>query len=209
MKSARFLVVALLLMECVASCVSADTRRPARVSPTAAEWQPYESPANAQFAFLIWDSTARQSQKVRAVSLRVGRQAIPREPMRLHIYQCNGSPAAGPGADLLFYETINICPSREGAFTYDLSLSNVILPAGDFFVGLEFVVSADNFYCADTVAGYVPTGRILHPPHTRADFPTWARSGPTGWHPAPMPESRWPLYESALSVEVEPAPAKH
>ena len=29
-----------------------------------------------------------------------------------------------------------------------------------------------------------------------------------GWHRATAAENCWPLYESALSVEVEPAPAK-
>ena len=76
-------------------------------------------------------------------------------------------------------------------------------------MGLEFVVSADKFYCADTVAGYAATGRVLRPPRTQAYFRTWARSGPTAWHPAPIPENRWPFYESALSVEVEPTAAKH
>ena len=55
------------------------------------------------------------------------------------------------------------------------------------------------------VDDYVPIGPIMRPPCAFADIRTWEYVIGKGWHRANPAESCWPLYESALSVEVEPA----
>ena len=72
---------------------------------------------------------------------------------------------------------------------------------------MEYVVSGDHFWIDYHMVGYVPTGPVLHPPYVFANTRTWENTG-KGWHRVMAAENCWPLYESAISVEVEPAPAK-
>ena len=79
--------------------------------------------------------------------------------------------------------------------------------SGDsFFLGLEYTVGGDKFLCFDPMDNYTPTGPVLRPPCARPDIRTWEYVIGKGWQRATAVENCWPLYESALSVEVEPAP---
>ena len=51
-------------------------------------------------------------------------------------------------------------------------------------------------------------GKLFDSCCAQPDSRTWAYVIGIGWHRATAVENCWPLYESAISVEVEPAPAK-
>lgn len=166
---------------------------------------------DSQLAFLIQDSTIRQPYKLRAVTIRIGLNGLPREPMRLHFYQYNDHPEAPPVERLLPESScIDIAASTEGVFAYDVSSYNIMVSGTGFFVVLEYIASADKFYTTNPIENYIPTGPVLHPPCARADIRIWESKVGQGWHHATTAESYWPLYESAVSVEVEatPSPAK-
>ena len=166
---------------------------------------PIQGLPGSQIAFLIRDSTARQPHKVRALTFRIGRDGLPREPMRLRIYRFNENPEALPGEDLLL-ESFNICAAKEGVFTYDVSSYHITVSGTGFFLAVEYPVGSDKFYCQDPVVGYIPIGPVLRPPCARVDVRTWQYLIGKGWYRATPVENCWPLYESALSVEVEAAP---
>ena len=157
-----------------------------------------------QCAFLIRDSTNREPYKLRAVTLSVGRDGFGREPMRLRIYRYDEQLNAPPGDDL-FRENFVICPPNEGVFTYDLSSYDILISGTGFFLAVEYTTGSDSFYCKYPTVNYIPRGLVLHPPCTRADSRTWEYLGGSAWHQVTVAENCWPLYESALSVEVEPA----
>ena len=183
-------------------------QRPAdsvRIPPYVA--MPFQGLPGGQIAFLIQDSTVRQPHKVRTLTFRIGRNGFPREPFRVRVYQYSSHQEAPPGKDLL-EEDFLICEGKEGVFTYDVSPYDIVVSGTDFFVALEYVTGSDKFYCNDPIPNYTPTGPVLRPPCARADIRTWEYTIGKGWHRATAVENCWPLYESALSVEVEPAPAK-
>ena len=164
----------------------------------------------SQRAFLVQDSTCRQPRKLRALTFRVGNDGIDgfiRYPLRVRIYQYNG-PELPPGSDLLPENYIIIAQSA-GIFTYDLSGFDVTVSGSGFFLALKYPVGSDKVFGYDPMIGYSPIGPILHPPYLFAATRTWECSIGKGWQPVKPTESCWPLYESAISVEVEPAPAKH
>ena len=165
-----------------------------------------ESVPGSQFAFLLQDTTYQQQRKLRSITFRVGQNGLPREPFRIRIYQYNAFAEAPPGQDLL-RENILACPEKEGIITYDVSSYDIEVLGTGFYLALEPVLSSNKFYCTSAVVGYTPTGPILRPPCARADIRTWEYVIGQGWHRATTAENCWPLYESALSVEVEPAPA--
>lgn len=164
---------------------------------------------DTQLAFLIRDSTMRQPYKLRAITLRIGRDGLPREPIRLHLYQYNDRPEAPPVEQLL-PESLCISQSTEGVYSYDVSWYNIMVSGTGFFVVLEYIWGADKFYTTNPIENYVPIGPVLHPPCARADIRTWELKAGQGWHRATAAENCWPLLESAVSVEVEatPGPAK-
>ena len=166
---------------------------------------PIKGLPGTQYAFLIRDSN-NQPYKLRTVTIRVGNDRFTREPMRLRIHQYNNDSEAQPGDDLLL-ENVKICPPNAGVFTYDVSSYNIKVLGTGFFLALEYSAGSDSFYCNDEIIDYTPTGPILRPPCARADTRTWEYVIGKGWHRATAVENCWPLYESALSVEVEPAPA--
>ncbi len=164
---------------------------------------PWDGIPGSSWAFLIQDSSIHQPRRLRAITFRIGQNGFVREPFRVRLHRYNG-PAQPPGEDLLT-EIYLIDPRTEGVFSYDLSDYNVVLPAGGFFLGLEYIVGADKFYPASYMVGYTPIGPILRPPYAFADTRTWAYILGKGWQRIPAAQTCWPLYESALSVEVEPA----
>ena len=165
----------------------------------------------SQYAFLIQDSTARQPSKLKTLTFRFGPNGFPREPFRIRIYRYNG-PQQHPGEDLLT-ENVTVQDIQEGLFSFDISsyniqphaATNVFLPANGFFVSLEWMVTELRgiTYPIETP---VTTGPILRPPCARADIRTWEYVIGKGWQRATAVENCWPLYESALSVEVESVP---
>ena len=167
-----------------------------------------------QYAFLIQDSTARQPRKLKTLTFRFGTTGFPRETFRIRIYRYNG-PQQPPGEDLLT-ESITVQDVREGVFSFDMSLyniephaaDNVFLPVSRFFVALEWMVT-EMRGVINPIEAPVITGPIMRPPCVRADVRTWEYTFGKGWHRAMAAENCWPLYENALSVEVEPAPSKH
>ena len=79
-----------------------------------------------------------------------------------------------------------------------------------FYLALEPIYGSDKFYCTDSTVAYKHTGPMLRPPCSRADIRTWEYAIGKGWQRATAAENCWPLYESALSVEVAPTPpTKH
>ena len=163
-----------------------------------------------QYALLICDSLFRQPHKLRAITFKLGSQdAFPIESFRIRIYHYYGQPDAPPGDDLLV-ESITVCPeNKAGIYTFDVSPYDMVVSGKGVFLALEYVVGGDKFYCNDTLAHYTPIGPVLRPPCARPNIRTWEYTIGKGWHRATAAENCWPLYESALSVEVEPAPAKH
>ena len=174
------------------------------VSPCPSPWQ---SLPGSQRAFLIQDSSSiHQPRKLRTLTFRIGKEGFDREPFRVRIYQYNG-PDKAPGEDLLT-ENFVVSAATEGTLTYDLTDYDVKVSSNGFFLALEYVVRGDHFWLDYHMVGYVPTGPVLHPPYVFANIRTWGYAIGKGWHRATAAENCWPLYESALSVEVEPVPAK-
>ena len=157
-------------------------------------------------AFLIQNTTTQQSLKLRTISLRIGPGGFNRDPILLHIYQYNDDPEAPPGMELL-NEDFLISPREDGVLTYDISSSNIEVSGKGFFLALEYPAGGSG-YTYEPIPDYTPTGSILRPPRTQADIRTWVYKTAKGWQCVTAVENCWPLYESALSVEVEPAPAK-
>ena len=160
----------------------------------------------SQYAFFIRDTTARQPRQLRAITFRTGHAAFSREPFRLRIYQGHDNSTAPPSEELLL-ETLNIVPSQEeGVWTYDISSYNIKVSGTGFFIAMEYFVG-DIHGWEESIAKYTPTGPILRPACARADIRTWEYVIGKGWQRATSAENCWPLYESAISVEVEPAPS--
>ena len=70
---------------------------------------------------------------------------------------------------------------------------------------MEYATGSDNFYFVPYTVGYIPAGPFLRPPYSLAAARTWFYEANKGWQRIPAAQTCWPLYESALSVEVEPA----
>lgn len=180
------------------------------VSPSA---EPLFGLPGTQMAFLILDSAARQPRKLRTFTFRGGENGFPCEPFRVRIYRYDG-PEQPPGEDLLT-ENCVINNVRDGVISTDLSsyqiqphaVGNVFLPTKGFFVAFEWIVTEWRGIVAPMDA-YVPVGPVLRPPCAFIDARTWVYVIGKGWHRATAVENCWPLYESALSVEVEPAPSQ-
>ena len=175
----------------------------ARIFPYAAA--SIEVLSGFQYGFLIRDTTIYQPRKLRTVSFRVGHNAFPRVPFRIRIYRYKDHLKEPPGEDLLL-ENIMVCSVKEGVITYYVSSYDIMVAGTGFYLALEPVLGSNKFYCADSTVAYTPTGPILRPPCARADIRTWEYTIGKGWHRATAVENCWPFYESALSVEVEPAP---
>jgi len=158
----------------------------------------------SQMAFLIRDTTARQPRKLRALTLRVGKQGFPREPFRIRIYRYNGS-GQPPGEDLLT-ENIGWSPPQEGVYSVDYLPYEVMLPAEGFFIAVEYAF--DLHFLPNPIEPYVPTGLVLRPPCAFASTCTWVSVTGKEWHRATASENCWPRYESAISAEVESAPSQ-
>ena len=158
----------------------------------------------SQFAFLIRDTRSRQPRQLRTVTFNTGPAGLPQEPFRLRVYPYEKQPVAPLGPDLLL-EIIYVYPQK-GTFSYDVSLYNIVVPYTGFYLAIEYVAGCDS-HCIGLapIPNYTPTGPILRPPCARADTRTWEYETGKGWHRATAAENCWPLYESALSVEVEPA----
>ncbi|WP_345056406.1 hypothetical protein [Hymenobacter glaciei] len=158
-----------------------------------------------QYAFLIRDSTIQQPRKLKTLTFKVNHNSIPREVFQVHIYECNGLDK--PPGDYLLHGTFNICPGKEdGIFTYDVSAYEIMISKSGFFLALKGDEGGTKWICYDPMPNYTPTGSIMRPPCARADIRTWESAIGKGWQRATAVENCWPLYESALSVEVEPAP---
>ena len=173
--------------------------------PCASPWR--ELPGT-QRAFLMQNSADQQPHKLRALTLRVGKGGFIRgEWLRVRIYRYNG-PDERPGEDLLT-ENVILCLGTEGVLTY--SLYDVTVPGTGFFVALESPVGSDAFYCHDPVVGYTPTGPVLRPPYAFDDTRTWCGlnnyNTSQSWQRLPPAENCWPLYESAISAEIDAAPS--
>ena len=164
---------------------------------------PWQGLPGSQLAFLIQDSSIHQPRKLRAITFRIGENGFVREPFRIRLYRFN-APEQPPGEDLLT-ESYMISEARRETYTYDLSDYNVIIPASGFFLAVEYIVGSDKFYTQSHMVGYTPAGPLLHPPYAFADTRTWAYVFNKGWQRIPAAQTYWPRYESALSVEVEPA----
>ncbi len=166
---------------------------------------PIDGLPGSQYAFLIRDAAHRPPHKLRAVTFRIGNGWLPREPMRLHVYQCNDDPEAPPGKELT-NKNFWISSATEGEFSFDLSTDNVTISENGFFLVLEYPEAGDHMYTREPISNYTPTGPVLRPPCARTDIRTWEYSIKEGWHRATALEKCWPVYESVLSVELEPAP---
>ena len=160
----------------------------------------------SQFAFLLRDSTNRQARRLRTITFTTGPSGIPREPFKFRIYPYGNQSIAPAGTNLL-PEALYIF-SQEGTFSYDVSAYNIVVPGSGFYLTIEYFVGCDHCPSLSPLLNYGPTGPVLRPPCARADIRTWEYTIDKGWQRATAVENCWPLYESAISVEVEPAPAK-
>ena len=130
-------------------------------------------------------------------------------PFRLRIYRIDAG-SLQPTADLLTDNVVLCFPKIGETHTFDLRQYKIVLPSGDFVVGLETLVQGDKFYgCPPMLEGYHPSGVVLRPPCASAESRTWEFDFVSNqWQAIPSTESCWPVYENMVSVEVEPAPAK-
>ena len=167
---------------------------------------PIQGLPGSQYAFLIRDTTIHQPRKLWVITLTTGLGAFPREPFTLRIYPCNNEPAAPPCANAPS-EAFTVFPLA-GTATYDIDSYNVMIPAGGFYIAVDYTTSSNHASSLSALPTHTPYGPVLRPPCARADIRTWEYVIGKGWHRATAAENCWPLYESALSVEVEPAPAR-
>ena len=168
---------------------------------------PIQGLSGSQYAFLIRDTTIHQPRKLWTITLTTGPASFPREPFALRIYPCNNEPAAPPCANAPSV-AYTVFP-QAGTTTYYLDSYNIMVPAGGFYIAVDYTVPSDRQPSRlDVLPNYTPYGPVLRPPCARADIRTWEYVIGKGWHRATAAENCWPLYESAISVEVEPAPAK-
>ena len=130
-------------------------------------------------------------------------------PFRLRIYQIDaGSPQ--PTRNLLTDNVVLCFPKKGETHAFNLRQYKIVLPPGDFAVGLEPLVQGDKFYvCPPMLEHYQPSGVVLRPPCAFADTRTWESIVNTDWHRLPPAQNCWPVYENMVSVEIAPAPAKH
>ena len=214
------------LLYCGRAAIPTDTTQPATLmlKRNAFRFKPYgcQQPADSaliaryatsrieglpgsQYAFLIRDTTIHQPRKLRTITFNTGENAFPREPFVVRIYPCSNQPAAPPVWKLLS-EVVSVFPAA-GTFSYNVSDYNIIVPAGGFYISVEYLAGCDS--CPPSLTpldDYTPTGPILRPPCARSDIRTWEYAAGKDWHRATAAENCWPLYESAISVEVEPTP---
>lgn len=174
-------------------------------TPFYATWPAVEQ-IGSTYAFLIRGTPDQALHKLRAITIRTGREGFSCAPVRLHIYPYNEQSNTPPDDDLL-HENILVCPASAGVFTYDVSKYDIVVPRSGFFLAIEFISGSDKVFCYDPVIRYTPTGPILRPPCARADTRTWQSIGKSAWRRATEIENCWPFYENALSVEVEPVSA--
>lgn len=165
--------------------------------------RPWDGLPGTQQAFLFQDSSIHQPRKLRAVTFRIGKNGFVREPFTVIIYRYNG-PEQPPG-EVLMTRSYQIMAPTEGLFSFDLSNYNAIMPAGGFFLALEYATGSDGFYPHPYMVGHVPTGPVLRAPCAFADTRTWLYEIGKGWQRIPPAQKCWPLYESAVGVEVTPA----
>ena len=166
---------------------------------------PYASPwmmiPSEQLALLIEGSVSHQPNRLRTITLRIGKNGFYREPFSIHFYQYNG-PEQPPGAELR--ESITASAGHEGVFSLDVRDYNIFLPAGRFFIAVEAAVEIHS--TTELLEEYTPSGPILRAPCVFFETRTWRFDWHhQAWQRATAAENCWPLYENALSVEVEPA----
>ena len=131
-------------------------------------------------------------------------------PFRLYIYQIDAG-SLKPARNLLTDNVVLCFPKIRETHTFDLRQYKVVLPPGDFVVGLETLVQGDKFYgCPPMLEDYHPSGVVIRPPCAFAESRVWEFDFVSKQWQAILPaESCWPVYENMVSVEVEPALAKH
>ena len=130
-------------------------------------------------------------------------------PFRLYIYQIDTS-SLKPMRNLLTDNVVLCFPKIGETHTFNLRQYKIVLPPGDFVVGLEALIQGDKFYrCPPMLEDYHPSGVVLRPPCASAESRTWEFDFVSKqWQVIPSAESCWPVYENMVSVEVAPAPAK-
>ena len=131
-------------------------------------------------------------------------------PFRLRIYHIDAG-SLQPTTDLLTDNVVLCFPKIGETHTFDLRQYKVVLPSGDFVVGLETLVQGDKFYgCPPMLEGYHPSGMVLRPPCASAESRTWEFDfSSKQLQVIPSTGSCWPIYEKMVSVEVKCTPKKH
>ncbi len=175
----------------------------ARISPYA--MGPILGLPGSQFAFLIRGTASRKPRQLQTVTLNTGPNGFAREVFRLHVYSTDNQYKASPGADLL--EGNIILYPEAGTFSYDVSSYNIVVPASGFYLALEYLGYSSRVGM-NPIPNHTVTGQVLRSPCAWTDTRTWSRLKGQDWHRATATENCWPFCENALSVEVEPAPAK-
>ena len=156
---------------------------------------------DSQVAFLIRDSSLHQPGWLRALTFRVGRGGFRHDVYRIHIYRYNGAEQP-PGEEVLTHYLV--WDAKPGGNVRLLVREyNVILPTTGFFVALECL--SQGRLTINATADSAAVGRVLRPPCALSDTRTWLYEAGKGWNRTTVVQETWPLYESALSVEVEPA----
>lgn len=160
--------------------------------PTAYNWLP-----GRQLAFFIKNTSPHAYHTLKSIAFRV----FFSEGIRFRIYQFNGADQA-PGIELLT-ENVLLCAGDADRWqTYHLEGFNITVPAKGFFVALEEPTGGSCCFCYPPMKNYAPTGPVIYPPCSFAAARNWIGSSEGGWRRFREAEECWPLYESAIKVEL-------
>ena len=185
-----------------------------RVNPYASQRLLGMWPSEGFQVFYMANPLKRPAGYLRTITFDEARIGNICSMFRLRMFAVDGRTRE-PGGNILT-ENVRLCLFREPwrtpkLVTYDISSFEITVPTGGFYLGLEEITSSDAFHtCPDDLPNYSPKGTILRAPcsYEQCRTWTWKNALTTEGRWTPPAEKCWPLYESALSVEVEPVPAK-
>ncbi|MCI1187846.1 hypothetical protein MON38_10480 [Hymenobacter sp. DH14] len=185
-----------------------------RVNPYASQCLFGNWPSKGFQSFYIANPGKQAAGYLRTITFDEARMGSICSQFRLRVFAVD-AVTQEPRGNILT-ENVMLClfrnPTRPPRLvTYDISSFEIPVPANGFYLSLEEVTSSDKFYpCPDELPNYSPTGMVLKAPCTYEQCQTWTWKNmvTTEGYWTPPAENCWPLYESAISVEVKPAPAK-
>jgi hypothetical protein len=137
----------------------------------------------AQYALLLKNTTGNSAGSIQSVSFFIGEGGRPGTKFRVRIYQPD-SVFGQPATDLL-NESVVVSATKGGRWlTVDLMPYHVSLPAGDFFVAMEWLLpsQADAGQLASQVQN-ATWGPLMRPTFEFVESRTWSYTPGAGWQP--------------------------